>query len=404
MVKTGITIFVTCLAVVAGIVWYQAYLPLSAKIGDPGSKVLPFALRFGGLLANVGSTLGLSRVKGIRAIFGFTDREWVDFGRSEWKKGVNITDTMIAGVAVTIFQPETQDTASPGLLHMHGGGLTLGSRKYKSFMVTCTMLAKGSKSIVISIDYRLAPEHIFPAQFDDVFAVVSAVLKEPRKFGIDGSRLALAGDSAGGLLSAAISLEFAKLARPSQISAQVLIYPWLQSIDVLCLPSFQAYKDDFALSEKAMAYYGSHVTMGSSSMVLEYLSGNVSRYFMQTPYWKYLAEISNCEIPTEKSMVHLPSNFVEKVTDPRLSPLLAEDISGSPPTFVAISEYDVLASEATLFAKRLREAGVHVVEKRYKTYHGFVLNVGLPIGNDTLAKIAVNDAVNFLNSVFYTDV
>ena len=400
MIKTGITIFVTCLAVVAGIAWYQAYLPLSAKIGDPGSKVLPFALRIGGLLGNVGSTLGLSRMKVIRALFGFSDREWVDFGQSEWKKGINITDTMIAGVPVTIFQPKTQDTASPGLIHMHGGGLTFGSRKYKSFMVTCTMLAKGSKSVVISIDYRLAPEHIFPAQFEDVFAVVSAILKEPRMFSIDGNRLALAGDSAGGLLSAAISLEFAKLARPSKISAQVLLYPWLQSIDVVCLPSYQAYKDGFALPEKAMAYYDSCVTMGNTSMVPEYLSGNVSRYFMQTPYWKYLAEISNCKIRTERSKVHLPSNFVEKVTDPRLSPLLAEDLSGSPPTFVAISEYDVLASEATLFAKRLREAGVPVVEKHYKTYHAFIQNVGIPLGNDTLAKIAVNDAVNFLNSVF----
>ena len=153
-----------------------------------------------------------------------------------------------------------------------------------------------------------------------------------------------------------------------------------------------------------MAYYASYATMGDSSMVLEYLSGNVSQYFIHTPYWKYLAELSNCEIPTVKSKVNLPSSLVEKVTDPRLSPLLADDVSGSPPTFVTVAEYDVLANEATLFAKRLKEAGVHVVEKHYKTYHAFIQNVGLPTGNDTIAKIALKDIVNFLNSVFYNDV
>jgi acetyl esterase/lipase len=404
MIKKGITIFVAFLAVVCGVAWYGAYLPLSSKIGGPSSKFLPFSLQLGALLGHVGSTLGMSRIKVIRALFGFFGEDWVEIGEQEWKKGINIADAMIAGVPVTIFQPETQDAASPGLFYLHGGGLAFGSRKYKAFMVPCAMLARGSKSVVISIDYRLAPEHILPAQFDDVLAVVSAVMKEPKKFGVDGNRLALAGDSAGGLLSSAISLEFAKLTGPNKIAAQVLIYPWVQSIDFVCLPSYQTYKDGFALSDKSMAYYASYATMGDSSMVLEYLSGNVSQYFMHTPYWKYLAELSNCEIPTVKSKVNLPSSFVEKVTDPRLSPLLADDVSGSPPTFVTVAEYDVLANEATLFAKRLKEAGVHVVEKHYKTYHAFIQNVGLPTGNDTIAKIALKDIVNFLNSVFYNDV
>ena len=406
MVKKAITIFVTCLAIITGIIWYGAYLPLSAKIEDPRSKYLPFLFRFADLLGYAGEKLSIgSKINAFRAAAWVIDRDWIPFGQGEWKKGIDIKDSIIDGVPVIIFRPRhTQLTSSPVLIHIHGGGFAFGSPKYKTYMVTCTMLAKETKSVVISVDYRLAPENVFPAQFNDAFAVVSAVVKEPKKFGVDGNRIALVGDSAGGLLSAAISLEFAKLAKPNKISAQVLIYPWVQAIDVVCLPSFKAYNEGFILSIEDMAMFGSAVTMGNWDMVPEYLAGNVSRYFMQTPYWKYLAEISNCEIPTEKSMVNLPSDFVEKVTDPRLSPLLAEDLSGSPPTFVAVAEYDVLSSEVTLFAKRLKEAGVSVVEKRYRSYHAFVQNVGLPFGNDTIAKIAVNDIANFLNTVFYDNV
>jgi acetyl esterase/lipase len=404
MFRKAVTILVACFAITTGIVWYGVYLPLSAKIEDPGSKVLPFVLQFVGLVSYSGNKLGIGTRIGIaRTTFAWLD--WIDHGQGEWKKGINITDLTIAGVPVTIFRPDVTTTSTPpGLIHFHGGGFAFGSRKYKSYMITCIMLANGTKSVVIAVDYRLAPENTFPVPFKDAFDVVSAVMTEPTKFGVDGNKIAVIGDSSGGLLSAAISLEFAKLVRPRKIAAQVLIYPWLQTIDMVCLPSYKAYREGFALSDKSMAFYASVATVGSQDMVPEYLAGNVSRYFMQTPYWKYLAEISNCEIPTEKSKFNLPSNFVEKVTDPRLSPLLAADLSGSPPTFVAIAEYDVLASEGTLFAKRIKEAGVPVVEKRYKTYHGFVQNVGLPIGNDTFAKMAVNDIVNFLNSVYYNNV
>ena len=406
MFRKAVTILVACLAITTGIVWYGVYLPLSEKIEDPGSKVLPFVLQFIGLLSYSGNKLGIgTSVEIVRTMFAWLDWDWIDLGQGEWKKGINITDSTIAGIPVTIFRTDASTTPTPpGLIHFHGGGLTFGSRKYKSYMITCIMLANGTKSVVIAVDYRLAPENTFPAPFKDAFDVVSAVMTEPTKFGVDGNRIAVIGDSSGGLLSAAVSLEFAKLASPRKIAAQVLIYPWLQTIDTVCLPSYKAYREGFALSDKSMAFYASAATVGSRNMVPEYLAGNVSQYFMQTPYWKYVAEISNCKIPTKKSKVNLPSNFVEKVTDPRLSPLLAEDLSGSPPTFVAIAEYDVLASEGTLFAKRIKEAGVPVVEKRYKTYHAFVQNIGLPIGNDTFAKMAVNDIVNFLNSVYYNNV
>ena len=406
MVKKATTIFVTCLAIITGITWYKLYLPLSPKLGGPSSKVLPFLLQFMDLTAHVGYKLGIGYFVPNRAMLDVLS--WIenllDFGQSEWKKGIDIKDMVVDGVPVIIFRPDAstvQSPTPPAVIFFHGGGLALLRPKYKFYMIDCIMIAKQTKSVVISVDYRLAPENVFPAQFDDGFAVVSAVMNEPTKFGIDGNRIALAGDSAGGLLSAAISLEFAKITTPSKIAAQVLIYPWLQLIDMVCLPSYKAYSKGFGLSHIGLAHYGSAVAIGNLDMVEEYLVGNVSQYFMQTPYWKYLAELSSCKLSTEKSVIDLPSDFVDKVTDQRLSPLLADDVSGSPPTFFVLPEYDILADEGKLFAKRLELAGVHVSKKEYETYHSFVQNVQIS-NADTLAKIAMNDIVNFLNSIFKT--
>ena len=407
MIKKAITIFVACLAVMTGIIWYEVYLPLSPKLGEPSLKLMPFVLQFAELAGITGNKIGMGSSLVInRATLDLLS--WIDnlldFGRGEWKKGVDIKDMVVDGVPVIIFRPDAstiQSPTPPAVIYFHGGGLALVSPQYKSYKIICIMIAKQTKSVVISVDYRLAPENVFPAQFNDGFAVVSAVINEPTKFGIDANRIALAGDSAGGLLSAAISLEFAKITTPSKIAAQVLINPWVQSIDAVCLPSYKAYGKGFALSDIGMAQFGSAATMGNLDMVPEYLVGNVSRYFMQTPYWKYLAELANCYLPTEESVIDLPSNFVEKVTDPQLSPLLADDVSGSPPTFVAIANYDVLANEGNLYAKRLELAGVHVSKKEYETYHAFLQNVGITIVNaDTITKIAINDIASFLNSVF----
>lgn len=258
--------------------------------------------------------------------------------------------------------------------------------------------------MVISVEYRLAPENPFPAQFDDCYSVVNAVVNEPSKYGIIENRVAIAGDSAGGQLTAAISIEFAKQNKSSKLVGQILIYPWLQVIDILCLPSYHQNKRGFQMDEKETAYYMSLVTMGSDEMHQEYIVGNVTKYFIKTPYQKYLEIPENCDVLKENphENISLPSEFVSRVTDPRLSPLLAENLEGSPATMLIIPEYDILASEGILYSKRLEEAGVPVVTKLYKTYHAFLFVLSVPHMNTTIAKQGMSDMVNFLNSVFYT--
>ena len=260
-----------------------------------------------------------------------------------------------------------------------------------------------TKSVVISVEYRLAPEHPFPAQFDDCYAVVNTITNEPQKFGISNNKIAIAGDSAGGQLAAAISLEFANQNRSSELVGQVLIYPWLQLIDTLCLPSFQKNKRGFQMDEEQTAYFTSVVSVGNGDMQQEYLVGNVTRYFMRTPFWQFLEipETSNCDVYKDNTDITLPPDFVNKVTDRRLSPLLAESVEGSPPTLLVIPEYDILASEGILYGKRLAAAGVPTVTKMYKTYHIFLFRLTIPFINTTIAKQGMNDIVNFLNSVYY---
>ena len=257
--------------------------------------------------------------------------------------------------------------------------------------------------MVISVEYRLSPEHSYLTQFNDCYSVVNTVVEQSEKFGILQNKIAIAGDSAGGLLAAAVSLEFVRQDRSSALVAQVLIYPWLQFIDTICLPSFQKYKQGFQMDEKMVSYTMSAITVGDGHMAQEYLNGNVARYFMKTPYWQYLEipDDSNCESYKDSTDVTLPLEFVNTVTDPRLSPLLAENLEGSPMTLLLIAGYDILGSEAFAYGKRLAASGVPTVTKIYQSCHGFLYRLTLPLVNKTIAKQAMKDIADFLNSSFY---
>ena len=138
----------------------------------------------------------------------------------------------------------------------------------------------------------------------------------------------MAGDSAGALLTAPISVELAKEKGEKAIAAQVLMYPWVQAIDVTCLPSYQNYAQGHPLLTKKMAYFISLAATGKLDLEQEYLSGNISHYFMNTKYWKLLEIPKNakCKNPLKQTPGKLPTQFLETVVDSRFSPLLAESL------------------------------------------------------------------------------
>jgi acetyl esterase len=194
----------------------------------------------------------------------------------------------------------------PCVLYLHGGGWMLGGLDSHAFIAA--PLAQECAAVVLVVDYRRAPEHVFPAAFEDCMAVWDSLSASAGTLGINIARVVVAGDSAGGNLAAALCLAARERDGPP-LCGQALIYPALASGRLL--PSAIEHADAPLLSHADMAYY--------------------------------LAQYA----PDPKQH-----------TDPRLAPLAAESLQGLPPAFVAVAEYDPLRDDGLRYVQRLRESGV----------------------------------------------
>jgi acetyl esterase len=214
----------------------------------------------------------------------------------------------------------SRDGLSPALVFFHGGGWVIGD--LDSHDVVCRKLAVEGALIVISVDYRLAPEHKFPAAADDAIAATKWVASNARALGIDAARLSIGGDSAGGNLTAVVALA-ARDGNGPALAGQVLIYP----------------ATDFAMT------HGSHSEPETSVL----LTHSVIRWFRD----HYL-------------------NDAADIHDWRASPARAQSLAGLPPAYVLTAGADPLRDEGAEYAERLKQAGVPVTYKHYPgQFHGF---------------------------------
>ncbi len=222
------------------------------------------------------------------------------------------------GIPVRIYRPRA-DAPLPVVVYFHGGGFVIGD--IATHDTTCQRLAAGVPAVVVSVDYRLAPEHRFPAAVVDCDAATAWVAAHASELGGDPARLAVAGDSAGGNLSAVVARR-ARDAGGPPIAFQLLVYP---VTDMRCtLPS--------------------HTENGTGYL----LDTDAITWFMDN----YFADADRLQ--------------------PDASPLLVEDLSGLPPAFVLTAEFDPLRDEGEAYAERLRAAGVSVTTSRYDgMIHGF---------------------------------
>jgi acetyl esterase len=215
---------------------------------------------------------------------------------------------------------------SPGLVYLHGGGWVIGDLDTHDQL--CCRLARLGGLRVVAIDYRLAPEHRFPAAVLDSLAAFRYVAAHAESLGIDPARLGVAGDSAGGNLSAVVGLHTRGDARRPALS--VLLYPALDAGRTT--PSHRELAEGFFLNTAAMDWYYDHYRG-----------------------------------PRPQEPLH-----------PDASPLHAADVAGSPPTLIVAAAFDPLRDEAAAYAERLRAAGVTTVYKCYPDLiHGFALLTGL---------------------------
>ena len=209
---------------------------------------------------------------------------------------------------------------APGLVFFHGGGWVIGD--LDSHDVACRKLADEGQLIVISVDYRLAPEHKFPAAVDDAISATKWIAGNARQLGIDASRLMVGGDSAGGNLAAVVAIA-ARDGNGPAIAGQVLIYP----------------ATDFAMT------HPSHSEPETSLL----LTHSVIRWFRD----HYLTGAAD-------------------IGDWRASPARAGTFAGLPPAYVLTAGADPLRDEGDEYAKRLKEAGVAVTYRTFPgQFHGF---------------------------------
>ena len=212
------------------------------------------------------------------------------------------------------------DGLAPCLVFFHGGGWVIGD--LESHDVVCRKLACEGELIVISVDYRLAPEHKFPAAVDDAIAATAWIADNAKTLGIDTARVSVGGDSAGGNLAAVVAIA-ARDGKGPAISAQVLIYP----------------ATDFAMT------HPSHREPETSIL----LTHTVIKWFRD----HYL-------------------NGTADVHDWRASPARAKTLIGLPPAYVLTAGADPLRDEGDEYAERLKQAGVGVTYRHFPgQFHGF---------------------------------
>jgi len=254
-----------------------------------------------------------------------------------------VYETTVAGAAgplrARVYVPEEAHAqrAGPLTVYYHGGGWVRGD--LDTHDQPCRLLAKASGTTVLSVDYRLAPEHPYPAAVEDALAAFHDAVERAGELGIDPGRVAVAGDSAGGYLAAVTSQQCAT-AGGAAPAFQLLIYPATDFAEEA--PSRITFAQGFILTKEEMDWYEER-----------FLSPSDDR------------------------------------RDPRVSPLWAGDLSGVAPALVVTAGFDPLRDEGEAYARRLSEAGVRCLLRRHSGYvHGFINCLALGAGyREALAEM-----------------
>jgi acetyl esterase len=235
----------------------------------------------------------------------------------------------------------------PLLVFFHGSGFVLCSLDTHDGM--CRNLCAGAACVVASVDYRLAPEHKFPAGIDDCLHATHWAVAHAAALGADPARVAIAGDSAGATMAAVTALRLREAAGGPGLCGQLLLYP-VTDYHTPGTRSYETNAEGYGLTRDTMKWFWAH----------------------------YLTD------PSEAA-------------HPHASPLRATDLSGLPPALVITAEYDPLCDEGELYAQRLRAAGVPTALTRYDgVNHGFMFWVGIV----AKAGAAMTEACAWLRRAF----
>jgi acetyl esterase len=236
-----------------------------------------------------------------------------------------VEDLDAGGVPIRVYRPVETDEASMGLIYYHGGGWVLGSIETHDGI--CRALAKRAGIVVVSVDYRLAPEHPYPAAFQDAWTAARWVLEHASELRLDPERIGVGGDSVGGTLATIVARKGRDVAMP--FAAQLLLYPSTSSRTDA--PSYSLFSSGYGLTRNAMVWY-----------------------------WRqYLGDSDGS-------------------SNPDISPSALQDLRRLPRAIVVTAEADVLRDEAEAYAQRLFLSGTETEGYRYDgMIHGFLRMAGV---------------------------
>ncbi|CAF4764426.1 unnamed protein product [Rotaria sp. Silwood1] len=399
-----------CLAIISSILIvlfaYLYYVPNSEGVPQMNRiRLLSASMKIIRFIGKISETFGFASAWYIQRTSGHVLKK---LKPTEINVDLNIKNITIDGVSVRIYSPlninHNKNKYLPAIIFYHGGAFYMGS--VETHHPITRRLALMTGFIVISVEYRLAPEHPFPAGLDDCMKVTQYILdsNNAEKLNIDSKRIAISGDSAGGNLAAVIAMRFANNENNINVPrVQVLIYPVVQFFDFM-LPSYLTpalHIFHFGRGGQILEFY-INKSITNDILINNHTSIEQKKQYRQFVDWSFIPNKYR-KVYKESITDNIDGNpklieNAKQVLHRDISPLLVDnkELSKLPSTYILTVDHDRLRDEGFIYAGRLKASGVNVVHRHFEnTFHGSLTFLEGLFELD-IAHEMLNDIVQYL--------
>ncbi|XP_059021221.1 arylacetamide deacetylase-like 2 [Mustela lutreola] len=355
-----------CLGLLCALFAFCIYTPIPSNIEEYWKvTAIDISAKTGTFMAMCLETIGIIKYeKFISMILR------LDYTQPVSDEYVTVMDTEFVGIPVRLYLPKSKsETPRRAVIYIHGGGFCLGSFKFRALDALNRWTAKKLDAVVIGVDYRLAPQYKFPVPYEDCFTVVKYFLQDEilTKYGVDPTRICIAGDSSGANLAAGIiqqvqnDLEF-----KHKVKIQALIYPSLQILD-LYLPSHQENEHGIILTKDlalklTSLYFTEDETFPQAMRRNEHMPLESRHLFKFVNWSTLLPEKFRKDYVYTEPILGRYNYSLPGLMDIRVSPLLANDswLQNLPRTYILTCQYDLVRDDGLMYVSRLQNVGVQV--------------------------------------------
>ncbi|XP_028619486.1 arylacetamide deacetylase-like 2 [Grammomys surdaster] len=365
---------------------YLIYVPIPENIEEPWKvRIVDAGMKISSLVAILLENMGLMKFEEFLVILAR-----VQDTRPVSDENITVIDTDFGDIPVRLYLPKRKSQRQrPGIIFIHGGAYALGSFKMLPYDSMNRRTANKLDAVVIALDYRLAPQHPFPAALEDCIFVIKFFLQDKvlEKYGVDPTRICISGDSSGGSLAAtANQLLQDDPEYKNKIKAQTLLYPKVQTLDTLT-PSYREYEHGPFLSRKvairlACLYLTEDKQLPKTVMRNAHVPQESRHLFKFVNWSDFLPEkYKKNRVYTEPIIGKLTESH-PGLMDSKISPLLVNDsqLQKLPLTYVLTCEHDILRDDGLIYVTRLRNVGVPITHDHIEDgIHGAILFATEPL-------------------------